>query len=465
MALKALVLGKKIQTKRSELEKLNSAREELQKRSDDLEKAIEEAETEEDQQVVEEEAEKLETEIAENEEARSSLEKEIGDLEQQLADEEREQDTDPAEDPAKEEKREETKEMAVRNLGYSPIEKMNIQERDAFMAREDVKDFVTRVRSMIGEKRAITGANLTIPTVMLGMIRENIENFSKLYKHAFVRPVRGDARQNILGAIPEAVWTECCGKLNDIDLAVYDAAVYCNKVGAFIPVCNSIIEDSDLDLVSEILSAIGQSIGIALDKAILYGTGTKMPLGVVTRLAQTAEPSTYSDSARPWVDLHTSNIKTISSGTTGAALLKEFVLDSGAAKGKYSHGQKTWVMNEQTYTALIAEALSINAAGAIVSGIGATMPVVGGDIEVLSFIPDNVIIGGYFDLYLLAERRGVQLAQSDQYLFVEDQTVFKGTARYDGLPTIAEAFVAIGIKSTTPNATMSFAPDEANSNP
>ena len=43
MALKALVLGKKIQTKRSELEKLNAAMEELKKRSDDLEAAIEEA--------------------------------------------------------------------------------------------------------------------------------------------------------------------------------------------------------------------------------------------------------------------------------------------------------------------------------------------------------------------------------------------------------------------------------------
>ena len=458
MALRALLLGKKIQTKRTELEKLNDQKAELEKRSADLEQAIEEAETEEEQQAVEEEADKLESEIAENEEARTSLEKEIGDLEQQLAEEERKQDTSG-------EVREEKKEMTVREKAFSPIEKMNIQERDAFMSREDVKDFVTRVRNLIGEKRAITGASLTIPTVMLGMIRENVMNYSKLYRHAFVRTVRGDARQNILGTIPEAVWTECCAKLNELDLAVYDASVYCNKVGAFIPVCNAILEDSDLDLVSEILSAIGQSIGIALDKAILYGTGTKMPLGVMTRLAQTSEPADYPATARPWVDLHTSNILSISSSVTGADLFKAFILDSGAAKGKYSRGEKVWVMNEKTYTTLVANAMSINAAGAIVSGVNGVMPVIGGVIEVLSFIPDNVIIGGFFDLYLLAERRGVQLAQSEHYKFVEDQTVFKGTARYDGLPVIAEAFVAIGINSVTPNASMSFAPDEANSNP
>ena len=38
----------------------------------------------------------------------------------------------------------------------------------------------------------------------------------------------------------------------------------------------------------------------------------------------------------------------------------------------------------------------------------------------------------------------------------------KGTARYDGVPMIAEAFVAIGINGQTPNSTMTFAEDEAN---
>ena len=90
------------------------------------------------------------------------------------------------------------------------------------------------------------------------------------------------------------------------------------------------------------------------------------------------------------------------------------------------------------------------------------MPVVGGVIEVLNFIPDNVIIGGYGDLYLLGERREITLNRSEHARFIQDQTVFKGTARYDGQPAIAEGFVAIGIGGTTPSATMSFAPDTAN---
>jgi HK97 family phage major capsid protein len=90
------------------------------------------------------------------------------------------------------------------------------------------------------------------------------------------------------------------------------------------------------------------------------------------------------------------------------------------------------------------------------------MPVVGGVIEVLNFVPDNVIIGGYFDCYLLAEREGVTVGQSEHARFLADQTIFKASGRYDGTSAIAEAFVAIGINGTTPDATMTFAPDVAN---
>ena len=227
-------------------------------------------------------------------------------------------------------------------------------------------------------------------------------------------------------------------------------------------ICNANLEDSDVNLATELVIALSKAIGMALDKAILYGTATKMPLGIVTRLAQTEQPTGYPATARTWVDLHTSNIKSIAAGTTGAALISAIVTAFGNAKGKYSRGEKVWVMNETTYTSLVAASVSVDASGAIVAGVNGVMPVIGGVIEVLDFVPDNVIIGGYFDLYILAERAGSRFATSEHVRFLQDQTVFKGTARYDGQPAIAEGFVAIGLNGVTPSATMSFAPDTAN---
>lgn len=339
---------------------------------------------------------------------------------------------------------------------------MNVQERDAFLARDEVKSFLQRTREMKNQNRSVSGADLLIPTVVLELIRENIAEFSKLYKHINVRRVPGKARQTIMGTIPEAVWTEMCGKINELSLNFNAVEVDGYKVGGFIPICNAILEDSDIALASEIISALGKAIGLALDKAILYGTGTKMPLGIVTRLAQASEPENYPGNARPWKNLSNTNLLVIS-GKTDAALFKELVKASGAAKGKYSSGNRFWVMSDSTKANLTANALSINAAGAIVSGMNESMPVIGGAIETLDFIPDGVIIGGYGSNYLLAEREGASMAQSEHVRFLEDQTVFKGTARYDGIPVIAEAFVAIGISGTKPTAdAVTFTEDSAN---
>jgi HK97 family phage major capsid protein len=465
--LKALLLRSKLDKKNKELKTLLAQGEDLQKREAELEQAIAESAeaTEEEQKVVEEEVDKFNGEKDAYDAAKKKLEDEIAGLENDLKETEAEQEAEPEEPekPAEEAPKQERKVEHTMNKRFF---NMSNQERDAFFAREDVKNYISEVRSAIREKRAINNASLTIPEVFLGIIRENITEYSKLYKHVRVRPVGGIARQVIQGTIPEAVWEECCANLNELDLGFYDAEMDCYKVGGFFDICNATLEDSDEDLAAILLAAIGQAIGLALDKAILYGRNTdansKMPLGVVSRLAQTSQPAGYPATARPWVDLHTTNILTIADTVTGVDLFKTILTDSAVIKGKYSRGEKVWVMNETTYTFLKAQALSINAAGAIVSGVEGTMPVVGGIVEVLDFLPNYVIIGGFFDLYTLAERAGAKFASSEHVKFLQDRTVFKGTARYDGQPIIAEGFAVIGVNGVTPNATMTFAADNAN---
>lgn len=461
--LKAILLGKKLREKRAALEALKAKDADFETREAALAKAIEEATEEtsaEDRSAIEEEVSQFDAEKAAHENEKKELERVIGELETDLAAEEAAQNTEPVE---KQEERKENKSMKILRKAFS---KMTVAERDNLIAREDVRQFLAEVRTGIKEKRAINNVGLLIPEVLLGLLRQNIEGYSKLYKHVNVQSVSGEGRQIVEGAIPEGIWTECCANLNELALGFNDVTVDCFKVGGYFKICNANIEDSDIDLAGEVLDKIGQAIGLALDKAILYGRNTsahlRMPEGIMTRLVQTSQPAGYPATARAWVDLHTSNIKTISNLNTGATLFQQILLASAAAKGKYARGAKVWCMNETTLTLLQAEGLNINEAGSIVSAMGNTMPVVGGTVETLEFIPNYVIIGGYFEDYLLAERKGNQFATSEHVFFLQDQTVMKGTARYDGVPVIAEAFVAIGINGTTPDSAMDFAPDEAN---
>lgn len=456
MALKALMLRKKIDGKKKELEALRAKEEGFQTREAELEAAINEAETDEEMSTIEENVTALNDERSANQTAIESLESEIGELENELAEEERQQNTTPPEEPKKAPAEREAQKMAT------PEKRNRFGLTEEFVTRENVQHFLGEVRTCIKEKRTLNNVGLTIPQEFLGYIRENVINYSKLYRHVNVRRLSGEGRMVVMGTVPEAIWTECCARLNEIDLGFNDVEVDCNKLGAYFAVCNAILEDSDIALAAELIAALSQAIGLALDKAILYGTGNKMPLGIVTRLAQSSQPGDYPATARPWVDYHTSHVLTIANSVTGVALFQTLLLDAGVTSNKYARGEKVWCMNETTYTWLKAQGLSINAAGAIVSGVEGSMPVVGGIVEVLDFIPNYNIVGGYFDLYLLAERAGVQIAQSTEYKFLDDQTVFKGTARYDGLPVIEEGFVVMGINGQAPSTSLSFAGDTAN---
>lgn len=442
MALRALMLNKQLRDARKKLEEMQQTAEKMKTREAEIEKSIEEAQTDDERAAVEEEISAFEQENKENADLIAELEKNIADLEEELRKVEAEQET-PAE-PEKTEERKESKNMSTRKNFFG----MNLQERQAFVARDDVKTFLAEVRAAMTEKRAITGAGYLIPDVVIGLLRENIIEYSKLYKHVFVRRVPGTGRMVVEGAIPEAVWTEACANLNELDLGFTQVEVDGYKVGGYFRICNATIEDSDIDLAAELIEVLGQAIGYALDKAILFGTGTKMPTGVLTALKAVSGTPNIVSHAASVVDL---------------ALIKAIVGDSAKIKGQYSRGEKVWVMNETTYSTLIANSLAVNAAGAIVAGVNGQMPVIGGIIEVLNFVPDNVIIGGYFDLYLLAERAGTVINTSEHAFWVEDQTGFKGTARYDGKVMDANAFVAIGLNGVAPGTlTITFAQDAAN---
>ena len=457
--LKILMLNKRKSELETQLEGLRTREEELKTREADLEESIEEAKTEEEIQVVNDEIDKFEKDKAELEEEKQDLETKIKDIDEEIKDlGDQEERTETTEEKTEERKGEILMETRTYFGGLTRSKVENLIEQ-----RAEVKEFLVRTRELGMAKRSVTGADLLIPDVLIDIIRDNVNKYSKLVNKVNTKRVAGTSRVNFVGEIPEAVWTEACATLNELKIGFNQTEIDGYKVGGYIAICNATLEDaSDVNLYDEIMTAIAQAIGLALDKAIVYGTGVKMPLGIVTRLAQAAKPENYSAKDREWVDLSTTNLAKTSE--TGVGLFQDLLKKSGLAKSTYATGGKTWLMNETTLTNLQAEGLSINAAGAIVSGVNNTMPVIGGEIVTLDFIPDGDIIGGYFSNYILAERAGMSLETSTHAQFIEDNTVFKGTARYDGKPVIAEAFVAININGADVTKTATFAPDEANKN-
>ena len=466
MALKVIMLRHKIEKLKNDLEALRAKDPEFQTREAELETAIGEIETDEQRETVEKDVEAFEAERNEHEEKKAGLTQEIADLENELEEEERKIPQPKTPEMKKERGVNIMEKINIRSLPMSQraFDALPMEQRTIILADESVKAFLKELRSMKGQTRAISGGELTIPVYFLDLISENMYRYSKLLNRVRIREVGGQARQTIAGTVPEAVWTEMCAAINELTFEFNQVTLDGYKVAGFVPVCNSLLEDNDVNLASWIVEMLSESLGLAMDKAILYGKGAanKMPLGIVTRLAQTAQPAGYPASAPAWVDLHTSNIQSIAANLTGAEFWSALTIAAGNTFTKYSRGRQFWAMNSKTYALLKSKVITFTATGDIAANIFGMLPIIGGDIDILEFMPEGDIVGGYGDLYLVAERAGMTIEASREVQFIQDNTVFKAKRRADGEPVIPGAFVAINIKGQSVTTVMTFAADTAN---
>ena len=170
--LKAIMLQRSIEKKRNELEELRAKDEAFATREAEIEEAIQEAQTAEEEQAVSEEVEKYDAEKQAHENAKSDLAREIEGLENDLAALE-EQKPEPQRSAPKFENERMNKSMTttvnIRALPMSrrAFDSLPMETRQEMLAQNDVKEFLTQLRSMKGQQRAVSGAELTIPVVFL----------------------------------------------------------------------------------------------------------------------------------------------------------------------------------------------------------------------------------------------------------------------------------------------------------
>ncbi|MGN0782050.1 MAG: phage major capsid protein, partial [Christensenellales bacterium] len=239
--LKAILLRKKIDDIKKAIDELRKKDTDFETREAELEAAIDEAVTEEDKSAVSEAIDAFESEKSENEKQISELETQLSDAEAELQEvEQRAKDAAKKAEPKKEQ-RKVGKKMEKRTYVLG----MSTEQMQELCAREDVKDFLTRTREFARQERSVTGAELNIPDTIVGLMRQKAAETSKLMKYINMKYVSGSARQVVMGTVPEAVWTETIGKFNELSVSFNAVEVDGYKLGGFIAIPKSLLEDSD----------------------------------------------------------------------------------------------------------------------------------------------------------------------------------------------------------------------------
>ena len=473
MALKTLMIRAKLDSAQRELDALLEQDEIFAAREAELTNDIGEAQTKEERETVEAAVEKFDSEHAAHEAAKAELQSKISGYQTEL--ETIEAQTPPA--PAKAAAEPNTERMISMTPALTAIRTLptNCRAFDTLpqAAQQEIlndprtSEFLANVRALRGAKASVTGADLAIPVNILPVINENRFRYSKLMNRVLLRTVRGETRQPIGGLNPEAVWEDCCDALNELNFAYSMITVTCNKVGGFVLICNSLLAETDIDLLADLIEMISEAIGKAKDKAILYGKGHaySMPAGIVPRLAQTSRPSDYPVNAPEWVDLHSTHIIKINGDSlSGAEFWATLRIAAGNTFTRYARGDLSWAMNSKTYAYLESKAISTTVTGEWVAIIGGRLPIISGDIDVLEFMPDYDIVGGYFGLYLWGQHDSAEIGtdRTGLQLRVKDATLVWGRERADGMPIIPEGFVAINIRNLDVTTAMDFPGNSAN---
>ena len=408
MALRQLILNKKIKERSALLTQLRADEDKLKDEEKELEVALDEAETDEDIKVVEESADELEQKIKDKADEIAKLETEKAELETELAEIEDEQ-------PNNEEKEDgEKRKMAKKVQTRNNADVMTIRES---LQIENVRSFYQNIANAMVEKRSLTGAEKVVPTEVIDRIESKLGDYSTLINEVTVEKIGGTGRAVIAGDIPEAIWFEI-GKtaLDELEDKLDGVELDGFGLGGYVAVPNIIIENSLINLANHVEDRLAKAIAKALDKAIIKGTGTKQPLGVVA--------------SAPVAN------KVTSDGTITDLIAKLATVDTDG-----TGGEVIAVMNRKTYySQIVPKTLAVAANGVLTGSYALPFRVV-----LSAYADDNTIVFGDFKQFLLAQRSEIRVESSTEVQFTSDNTVFKGVGFYDGKATKAEAFAVVTI--------------------
>ncbi|QIW56482.1 phage major capsid protein [Pseudolactococcus raffinolactis] len=411
MALRQLILNKKIQERSAKITELRADETKLKDEEVELEKALDEAETDEEVKVVEDSADELEKKIKDKADEIAKLEDEKAELETELAEIEDEQ-------PNNEEKEDGEKRKMAKNVQTrNNADVMTIRES---LQIENVRSFYQNIANAMVEKRSLTGAEKVVPAEVIDRIESKLGDYSTLINEVTVEKIGGTGRAVIAGDIPEAIWFEVGKKaLDELEDKLDGVELDGFGLGGYVAVPNIIIENSLINLASHVEDRLAKAIAKALDKAILKGTGTKQPTGVV-------------------VSAPVAN-KVTSDGTITDLIAKLAKVDTDG-----TGGEVIAVMNRATYySKIVPKTLAVAANGVLTGSYALPFRVV-----LSAYADDNTIVFGDFKQFLLAQRSEVRVESSTEVQFTSDNTVFKGVGFYDGKATKAEAFAVVTITAT-----------------
>lgn len=293
-------------------------------------------------------------------------------------------------------------------------------------------------------KNAVSGIPNAIPETTWNRVFEDLVTDHPLLNHINFINTKSIENRFVVntGISGVAGWGELCDAIDDeIESGFTFKAVTLYKLSAYMEVCKTIIDMGYEWIDRYVRMCLGEAIAVALEEAIINGTGSDQPLGLTKVIAAAGQTQTIPASDKTAVTI--TDLSATSLGAIAATLAQN-------ANGGYRPVNKiVMVVNPADYYSKVVPAVRFqNAEGKWVEWL--PFPV---EIIMSAAVTSDYAVFFLDKSYtmLLGLGREGRLERSDDYKFYDDLICYKVKMVANGLPKDDNCSVVADISTLEPS--------------
>lgn len=232
--------------------------------------------------------------------------------------------------------------------------------------------------------------------------------------------------------VEAAWWGKLCDEIKKkLDNAFETIKTDLYKVSAYVPVCKAMLALGPEWLDRYVRTILGESIALAIEKAIIAGEGGEEPIGIIKKIADVSGGKNQDKEAKPLADFSPESI--------GGEILAPL------AKGKNGLGRLILVVNSTDYYKKFYPLFNIQDENGVYHK--QNLPFDGKVIESI-YMPEGKMVVGEAKNYFMGIGSALKIEHSDEYRFLEEQRVYIAKQYANGRPRKDEDFLVFDITNT-----------------
>ncbi len=232
--------------------------------------------------------------------------------------------------------------------------------------------------------------------------------------------------------VEAAWWGKLCDEIKKkLDNGFETIKTDLYKVSAYVPVCKAMLALGPEWLDRYVRTILGESIALAIEKAIIAGEGGEEPIGIIKKIADVSGGKNQDKVAKALADFSPESI--------GGEILAPL------AKGKNGLGRLILIVNSTDYYKKFYPLFNIQDENGVYHK--QNLPFDGKVIESI-YMPEGKMAVGEAKNYFMGIGSALKIEHSDEYRFLEEQRVYIAKQYVNGRPRKDEDFLVFDITNT-----------------